>query len=116
VRAVSKKRAKAKPAERAAREAVFERDRGCVLTGWSPCAGPLTPHHLLKQSQGGPWALDNLVALCAHHNGDVEDWPAKYRGLGLAVAKGVDATEAARLRAVNGIAPNWRPLIEGSAA
>jgi hypothetical protein len=32
--------------------------------------GPLTPHHIRKASQGGPWSLANIITLCARHN----DW------------------------------------------
>ncbi len=59
-------------AEKAVRAAVFDRDGGCLLADYSPCFGPLTPHHRKKASQGGKYTLDNLAALCSHHNGLIE--------------------------------------------
>lgn len=49
------------------------------------CYGPLTPHHLLKESQGGAYEASNLVALCSRHNSWVEDYPDHARALGLVV-------------------------------
>lgn len=56
------------------RQTVFDRDRRCLLVGTvaGPCRGPATPHHLLKSGQGGPYTVQNLVTLCAWHNGWVE--------------------------------------------
>lgn len=70
----SKKREEARADELIEREFVFARDgRRCRAAGlWDACHGPLTPHHVLKASQGGAYHRDNLVALCAHHNGLVE--------------------------------------------
>lgn len=116
MRAVSAKRRRATAARRVIRERVFARDGGCVLQPISgpyappgPCQGPLTPHHLLKASQGGPYTEENLVTLCSLHNTWVEDAPAEARTLGLVIARGVTAADAADLRAINRIAPHWRP-------
>lgn len=71
------------------REAVFTRDRVCQLAGVDGagrCFGGLTPHHRRKASQGGAYDEDNLVALCAHHNDELEanaDLAALGRELGL---------------------------------
>jgi 5-methylcytosine-specific restriction endonuclease McrA len=54
-------------------------------TGVPACHGALTPHHLLKASQGGAYTLDNLVTLCSMHNCWVEDHPAQARDLGLVI-------------------------------
>ncbi len=65
---------------------VYERDGGCVALRLDPehrCIGPLTPHRLLKGSQGGRYTEDNTVALCAYANGMVEDVPEWGRRLGL---------------------------------
>ncbi len=68
--------------------AVLERD-GCTCRakdlGFGPCWGPLTPHHLKKASQGGPFVPSNLVTLCSSHNTRVEDEPTRARQLGLVV-------------------------------
>lgn len=39
-----------------------------ALRHYSPCFGALTPHHVVKASQGGKYEEQNLVTLCAHHN------------------------------------------------
>lgn len=75
----------------------------CLLRHHSPCAGPGTPHHLAKSSAGGPTTPDNLVPLCAFHNGWVEDHPAEARDLGLVVRAGIDHAEALRRRIAAGI-------------
>ncbi len=64
---------------------MFARDGGCVLAmeDAGECAGPDTPHHLLKAGQGGGYTLDNLVTLCARHNVWVEDNPDHARRLGM---------------------------------
>lgn len=69
------------------RQAVFERDGGCVLSpfgllnrhgnDWGPCLGPLTFHHVLKASQGGEYSMANGKAVCRMHNDMIEDhWNA----------------------------------------
>lgn len=75
------------PRRRKVREAVYERDGGCVLLRISTdhdCMGsPLTPHHIRKASQGGPYDESNLVSICAIGNSWLEiDRPAA-RALGL---------------------------------
>lgn len=54
---------------------VFARDGHCQLRGVAgvgECFGPLTPHHIKKKGQGGGYHRDNLVAMCAHHNDQIE--------------------------------------------
>jgi hypothetical protein len=68
--------------------AVRERDGGCVLRDVHACWGPLDPHHLRKQSQGGKWTEQNLVCLCRAGNGWVEDHPRAAHHLGLVVRDG----------------------------
>lgn len=69
------------------RELVFARDRWtCQIPAAAEagrCFGPLTPHHIRKEGQGGAYEADNLVTLCAHHNGWVEDHPLIAHELGL---------------------------------
>ena len=82
----SKKRLAELPARKEVREAVFARDKRCVMHGvWDACSGPLTPHHLLKASQGGNYSEDNLVTLCAYHNTKVEDEPHEACRFGLVI-------------------------------
>lgn len=66
----SRQREAADKAKRPIREAVFRRDGGCVLQRHvrHACFGGLTVHHIVKESQGGPYTLENLVALCAWAN------------------------------------------------
>jgi hypothetical protein len=57
------------------RQAVFDRDRVCLLRGVAgagPCFGPLTPHHRRKSGAAGAYSMDNLRALCAGHNDGIE--------------------------------------------
>jgi hypothetical protein len=67
---------------------VRARDNGCLLRPRGDCFGPLTIHHLRKQSQGGKWTIENCVMLCAGHNDAVEDNPDEFHGLGLVVRHG----------------------------
>ena len=73
----SKRKEEAAADELIEREFVFARDgRRCRAAGWwDPCMGPPTVHHVLKASQGGTYHRDNLVTLCAHHNGLLEADP-----------------------------------------
>ena len=75
---------------------VFHRDKRCILSpdrplnregrDWGPCFGyPLTPHHLLKASQGGEYTEENLVTLCAGHNDMIEDYPTAAHAIGLVI-------------------------------
>lgn len=59
------------------RDAVFDRDNyACQAPAdWGSHFGVLTPHHLLKASQGGKYTTENLITLCAYHNEYVEDYP-----------------------------------------
>ena len=76
-------------AERVERDAVRAKvlaSGQCVLAGkWlgRPCGGPLTPHHLLKASQGGAYSEENLVPVCAVHNSTIEDYPLEAQALGM---------------------------------
>ena len=84
----SKKRLEELKERPAIRQRVFERDGGCVVRTnplWGPCWGGLTPHHRLKASQGGEFTEENLVTLCAFHNGMVEDAPNLAYASGLVV-------------------------------
>lgn len=89
----------------AIREQVFTRDGHRCLLEHRPdlgggCRGRLTPHHLQKASQGGPYTLTNLVTLCGHHNGWVEDRPIVAHSVGLVVRAGETVALAwQRLRA-----------------
>ena len=73
-------------------EAVLSRDHYCLLSrhpgAAGRCRGRLTPHHLQKAGQGGPFTVGNLVVLCAGHNGWVEDHPRTAHALGLVVRAG----------------------------
>lgn len=117
MRAVSKKRAKAAPANRTVRAAVFERDRyRCVLADLerSPvfmnksgrdepeCAGELTPHHRRKASSAGAYSMENLLTLCVFHNCFVEDNPDVVRadyGTWLVVREGDPEWDSLGVRA-----------------
>lgn len=84
----SKRKEEARAEELIEREFVFARDgRRCRFAGlWDACRGELTPHHVLKASQGGPYHRDNLVAACAYHNDLVEqdaEFAAVARAAGL---------------------------------
>jgi hypothetical protein len=87
----------------AVRAQVYARDRyRCLLerAGEGPCSGLLTPHHLRKAGQGGPYTVENLVALCARHNSWVEDEPLRAHELGLVIRAGEDGHQAAARRAM----------------
>lgn len=85
----------------------LEQGAVCLLSfggrPWGGCFGPLTPHHLRKAGQGGPYLRSNLVPLCAHHNDEVENRPDDAEALGLNVRRQVDHEEAARRRAAAGL-------------
>ena len=87
LRSKSEKRAAQRDHELAVSDAVVRRDGGCILRSLAShrCGGPLTVHHLRKQSAGGRWTLDNCVCLCASANTMVEDDPPWGRWLGLVV-------------------------------
>jgi hypothetical protein len=83
IKPMSDKRRDDAQRRRLIREAVFERDGGCVMAGWrGPCFGPPTPHHLRKASQGGKYTRRNLVTACSFHNGLVETHPDEARERG----------------------------------
>lgn len=99
------------------RELVYARDQQvCRLAHIWPhnqgvvpsCIGPLTPHHLRKAGQGGPYTLINLLTLCAGHNDWIEAAPRDLvHGLGLVMNRGDTYDEVwARLLAA-GIVDWW---------
>jgi hypothetical protein len=98
LRSVSAKRAAARVWAEPLVQQVYDRDRCCILTGHQAlagqCLGRLTPHHLRKQGQGGPWTLTNIVALCARHNGWVENHPDLAHDMGLVIRTGETYADA----------------------
>lgn len=76
------------------RAEVYRRDGRCRLErvpGAGMCHGPLTPHHRRKGGQGGGYTTENLVALCAHHNDELEadaDLALLGRTMGLVLKRG----------------------------
>jgi hypothetical protein len=85
---MSRKRLAATEARAEVRRQVFARDGRCLLRGIDgagPCLGRRTPHHVLKASAGGPYSVENLVQLCAHHN----DWIETTDGQLLALSVGL---------------------------
>lgn len=104
IRSKSTRRRKADSATAELRALVAS--RLCILRNLpaaGDCAGPGTPHHLLKASAGGRTDGENLVTLCAHHNRWVETEPELARRLGLVVRPGLDHAEAERRRRINGL-------------
>lgn len=62
------------------------RDRPAWLAFMGPCLGPVNGHELLKRGQGGSITdVRNIVMLCNHHNGWVEDNPDAATSLGLVI-------------------------------
>jgi hypothetical protein len=96
LRAESPKRRNERDARRAVRDEVFARDGwSCQVAARVPdpgsCAGPLTPHHRRKAGQGGAYSVENISAVCAHHNERLEadaDLAARARAAGLVVRPG----------------------------
>lgn len=101
----SEKRQDQRPQEEAITAEVFRRDGGCIMRTQAShiCHGPLTPHHLRKQSAGGPWTLDNVVALCAWANGEVENAPYWGRHHGLVVRHDITPADAWQRRVDTGL-------------
>lgn len=108
----------------ATRAAVFARDGGqCLLlrtrfleadgqpagSRLGTCHGnPLTPHHLRKAGQGGPYSLRNLITLCAGHNDRIEELPrADMVAAGLVVPRGADIGSAWALLQLQEIVAWW---------
>lgn len=111
IRPISRKRAAARDERAEIREQVFARDRHrCLLStyGVGPCSGRLTPHHLRKEGQGGPYTVDNLLTLCSIHNDWVEDVPDLAWALGLVVRRGDPPELAAARRLARGITAERR--------
>ncbi len=117
---VSAKRQREALGRAAVRAAVFERDEWTCRLGWSAqvirmtteatrrfphCYGPLTPHHLLKTTQGGRYTEENLVSLCATHNDWVEQEPLVAWRMGLVIRRDDTAEHAALRRVAAGIGP-----------
>lgn len=76
---------------RAARAAVIERDRHCVL-----CSEPISDvHHRLPRGAGGAnndptrWALSRLVGLCRAHHAWAESFREEATRLGLIIRHGI---------------------------
>ena len=91
-----------KPSESKVKALVFARDYQTCRLAWhqdSKCTGRLTPHHLRKASAGGAYIVENLVTLCAGHNGWVEDNPDEATMLGLVVREGDPGWESLGRRA-----------------
>lgn len=87
LRSISEKRKAGRKEREAVRLQVFERDHWICQARHKirgdMCFGDLTVHHLRKASAGGKYEVNNLIALCAHHNGWVEDHPIEAEKLGL---------------------------------
>jgi hypothetical protein len=115
LRTKSKKRAKADRGKEPIRQAVYERDGGCLLRKWpgaGPCFGERTPHHLHKSGQQGEYSESNLVQICSSHNGGwIEDHPIEANELGLVVRAGETIEEAwAKMRKAG--LTTWEPFNE----
>lgn len=89
VKAISDARRAGSPDRRAVVARAFDAaGHRCVMVGYSRCFGELTPHRIRKGSAGwdrttAGYVDGNVVALCAHHNGLLEDEPALATTLGL---------------------------------
>lgn len=60
------KRAQVTPEERAGRKGLKARSGGiCEIDGHNPATDA---HHRVNRSQGGGWALSNLLHLCSEHH------------------------------------------------
>lgn len=108
---IRSRRQPADPAVDLVRRAVFDRDRHCRLANslFGPCHGKrLTPHHLWKDGQGGPYVMRNLLTLCAGHNDGVEVMDrADAEAAGLVVPWGCTVTEAWRRLILARIVTYW---------
>lgn len=103
MRRVSKKRAASSAKQRRVVAAVRERDGRCVHLTPGPCTGEMDPHHVWRQSQGGPWEPWNLVCLCRGSHSWVHDHPLVSQSLGLLVPAhlgGADNWATRRLRSL----------------
>jgi len=78
--------------QRAIRQAVFDRDGGCIVHR-PRCTGRATVHHLVKAGQGGLYRQENLVTLCVTMNEWVEDHPDEAWALGLVCRRGETLAE-----------------------
>lgn len=97
VNPVSAKRRAEAPARAVVREQVFARDghrcRLAGIAGTGPCMGPLTPHHLEKAAQQGPYSVENMLTACAAHNDGFCETPEAHP-LGLVVRRGETLEQA----------------------
>lgn len=93
------------------RAVVFDRDVRCRLAGslgTGPCFGTrMTPHHLRKAGQGGPYSIENLVTLCANHNDWVEDFRPAAWTWGLVIGHGETPEWAWRRMVMFGLVDYW---------
>ena len=85
---------------RAARAAVIERDRYCVL-----CSEPISDvHHRLPRGSGGAmndptrWSLSRILGLCRAHHRWVESNRSEAERDGLLIRHGVDAPAGVPVR------------------
>ncbi len=72
---------------------VFNRDGWSCRMHAEGCFGDLTVHHLRKASQGGTYTPENLITLCAYHNGWVEDHPIAAHERGMVVKSWEESKE-----------------------
>jgi hypothetical protein len=103
--------------EQAAKEAalILLWGRACIPHGFIVCEVglpgcaelsevKLDPHHRLKQSQGGPWEVGNLIAACRPCHEVISDTRAEYYREGWLVRSGGGT---AKLRWRKGETPAW---------
>ena len=61
---------------------VEERDRVCLYGMFNgDCQFGLDPHHLIKRSQGGHDAKENVITLCRKHHDMAEESLISYEAL-----------------------------------
>lgn len=106
----SAKRAAAGPAERVAvaemnlREG--DRCQGRLIVPHDRCSHGVDPHHVWRQSKGGPWQAWNLIGLCRVCHSWVHDHPLLSESYGLLVPSWTcyrGCMAAAALRAAPGL-------------
>lgn len=88
--AESARRKAERPARRAVRAVVLDRDQGCVARGvlpgrcWHPAGEPLDVHEVISRGRwrAGYLVADNCVSLCRGHHQWVTTHPAAATQLG----------------------------------